>query len=424
MQITQHPRSTTFPGSTAFPTVSWWLLFCLAVMFTLSAATIEVAHAERVNLAADLPMSGVPVPALAAFDQTMQQYMAERSIKAGELTVMKNGVIVLERGYGWQDKSEQRQLPPDALFRLASIIKPVTSAAIKKLAVAGKLSLSDPVFCLPGSPASCLLDIAPFGTPDPRLKDVTVQNLLDHKGGWDRDLSGDPMFQSIAIANALGVASPPSKQDTVRYVMGQALDHTPGTVEAYSNFGYLLLGLILEDVTGQSYTAHVQQQIFAPLGVAASEIELGHTLPELRNPREPWYADPYTGGSSVFTPTQTVPWPDGGWYLEAMEAHGGMISNSRAIAKFLQAYWISGEPRVGDGETWWFFGSLDGTFTLAYQRPDGVNLVALFNQRADASGLSYDVIKTLLDSATDSITEWPTVEPSFPFGVYLPLITN
>ena len=101
-----------------------------------------------------------------------------------------------------------------------------------------------------------------------------------------------------------------------------------------------------------------------------------------------------------------------------------MISNSRAIAKFLQAYWISGEPRVGDGETWWFFGSLDGTFTLAYQRPDGVNLVALFNQRADASGLSYDVIQTLLDSATDSITEWPTVEPSFPFGVYLPLITN
>ena len=157
MQITQYPRSTTFPGSTAFPTVSWWLLFCLAVMFTLSAATIEVAHAERVNRVADLPMSGVPVPALAAFDQTMQQFMAERSIKAGELTVMKNGVIVLERGYGWQDKSEQRQLPPDALFRLASIIKPVTSAAIKKLAVAGKLSLSDPVFCLPGSPASCLL---------------------------------------------------------------------------------------------------------------------------------------------------------------------------------------------------------------------------------------------------------------------------
>lgn len=92
------------------------------------------------------------------------------------------------------------------------------------------------------------------------------------------------------------------------------------------------------------------------------------------------------------------------------------------MAKFLQAYWINGEPRQGNGQTWWFYGSLDGTWTLAYQRPDGVNLIALFNQRNDPSNLSYDVIKTILDTSTTSIVTWPTSEPSWPNRVLLPTI--
>lgn len=365
--------------------------------------------AETTILAASLPVSGTPVPELDVFDQTMQNYMNARNIKAGVLVVMKDGAIVLEHGYGWKDKTLQTPIQPDAMFRLASIIKPVTEASILKLTWEGKISLDDRVFCVTGSPSNCELTISPFGTPDSRLKDITIQNLMDHEGGWDRDLSGDPMFKSITIANALGVASPPSKEDTVRYMMGQPLDHTPGTQYAYSNFGYLLLGLIIEKNTGQTYTAYIQDNIFNPLGVADTEIELGRTLPQYRNPREPWYSEPlYSGAPNVFNPSETVPWPDGGWYLEAMEAHGGMISTGRAMAEFLNAYWINGEPRNGNGQTWWFYGSLDGTYTLAYQRPDGVNLVALFNQRADASYSDYSVIKSLLDTATDSVTQWPT----------------
>jgi CubicO group peptidase (beta-lactamase class C family) len=352
------------------------------------------------------PITGAPVPELAIFDQVMQQFMADRHIQAGSLAIMKDGAVVFERGYGWLDQDQTTLLPPDALFRLASVVKPITAAAIRQLIDQGLLNPDDRVFCLPRSTSNCLLNISPFGTPDARAADITVQHLLDHKGGFDRDISGDPMFQSMTIANQLGSASPPEKLDIARYMLGRPLDHTPGTVYAYSNFGYMLLGLIIEDITGLSYTDHIQQTIFAPLGIPSSEIELGRSLPTFRNPREPWYSDPGTT-SSVFDPALTVPWPDGGFYLEAMEAHGGLIASTNAILHFLQAFWISGEPRMTNDRDYWFFGSLPGTHTLARQRSDGVNIVALFNQRADSSGLDYDIIKQLLDDATDSVAVWP-----------------
>jgi Beta-lactamase len=254
-------------------------------------------------------------------------------------------------------------------------------------------------------PGGGILHITPFGTPDTRLKDITVQQLMDHQGGWDRDASGDPMFESIMIANALGVPSPPSQTDTVRYMMGRPLDFTPGTKTVYSNFGYLLLGLIVEQITGTDYTAWVQQQILNPQGAASTEIQLGHSLPAQRNSREPWYSD-FNTAPNVFNPSVTVSSPDGGFYLEAMEAHGGLISSARAVAQFLRGYWISGFPRDNSSQEWLFFGSLPGTYALAHQRPDNVNIVVLMNQRADDD--SYSFIKQLTDSAADSIVTWPT----------------
>ena len=288
-------------------------------------------------------MNGVPVPRLAVFDDAMQQFMADRSIEAGALTVMKNGIVLLEHGYGWRNREHTTLLPADALFRLAGSIRPVTAAAIKQLIAAGRLNASDRVFCLDGGPTNCILTITPFGTPDSSLKGLTIQHLLDNKGGWDHS-SFDPMFQSIYIANQLGVTSPPSQQDTVRYVMGKPLNYTPGSTSGGYNFGYMVLGMVIAKVSGQDYTAYVQDHIFNPLGVAGTEIALGHTQLRLRNVREPRYAD--SGfGADVFDPTHTVAWPDGVFYLEALEGSGGMVASTRAMTEFMQANWLSGEPR-------------------------------------------------------------------------------
>lgn len=347
-----------------------------------------------------LPITGTYVPTLGAYDRAMVSFMHERTIQAGTLTVMKDGVIVLSRGYGWLDQNHTKLVPPDALFRYASITKPITAAAIKTLIRQGKLTADTRVFPL--------LQITPeSGKPDPRLKDVTVQNLLDHKGGWDiNQLGYDPMFSSIKISQALGVVSPPSKLDIARYMAGQPLSFTPGTQEAYSNFGYMLLGLVIEKVSGRPYLQYVQQNLFDPLGI--KDILDAHTLPKQRSPREPWYSDHNTC-PNVFLPPKfpAVPCPDGGWDIEDMESHGGLIGSGPAMAKFMQAYWLTGDPRLpGESEDWLFYGSLDGAFTMARWRTDNVNIVALFNQRADASKLSYDTVKDVMDHVTAGISNW------------------
>ncbi len=353
-----------------------------------------------------VPATGVSVPELAPFDDAMKRFIASRNIPAAVICVSRDGKIVLERAYGYLDRNNTVPLKTSAMFRIASLSKPITAAAVRRLAAAGRLSLSAKVFNV-GQPGGGLLSITPFGTADTRLRDITVEHLLNHQGGWDRYKSGDPMFNAISIAQTLGVDNPPTQRDFVRYMMGRPLDFTPGSKSEYSNFGYLLLGLIVEQITGEDYTAHVQREIFAPQGAASTEVELGASLFAFRNPREPWYSHPSVV-PNVFDPTEPVFFPDGGFYLEAMEAHGGLISTARSYVQFMHGYWLNGQVRSGNGQSYYFFGSLPGTYALALQRADGVNVAVFFNQRDDNDG--YRVIKDIMESAADAVQIWPSTD--------------
>ena len=169
-----------------------------------------------------------------------------------------------------------------------------------------------------GQPGGGLLALDPFpALGDPRLSEITVLDLLQHRGGWDRELASDWVFREIQIAEAMSVPSPPGRKNTVRYVLGQPLQFNPGSRRAYSNVGYLVLGLIVERVSGQDYVSYVRENIFAPLGVPAGDVIQGRTFPEDRSEREPWY-DADGLARNVFNPTGSrVRWPDGGWDLEA-----------------------------------------------------------------------------------------------------------
>lgn len=379
------PRMTSFLA---------WRTFLISVGIVLLAMSDGAAVP-----AADLPATGAVVAELRAFDEAMQRFMAERGIRASSLAVMKDGKLLLSRGYGHADATGKRPLPPDAPFRIASISKPITAAAARKLIGEGKLSLDTQVFPL--------LDLKPppGQQPDPRLNDITVRHLLAHQGGWDRMEAFDPMFRPLKIAEAFGKPGPATSADIVRYMVGQPLQFPPGSRSCYSNFGYCVLGRVIEKATGQSYVDYVQEAILKPLDLRS--IELGRSLPADRNPREPFYSDPHKG-RNVLRPKskQPVPEPDGTFYLEAMDAHGGLIASSPDLVKFLQAYWISGEPRQpGQRASFNFFGSLPGTFTMVLQRKDGLNIAALFNQRTDPSGRDYAAIKEYLNEAADRTWE-------------------
>jgi CubicO group peptidase (beta-lactamase class C family) len=332
-----------------------------------------------------------------AFDRAMRQYMKERSIPAGTLAVSRGGRLLLARGYGSADAAGRRPLRPEDPLRIASVTKPITAAAVHTLVREKKLSLDAKAFPLLG------LRPPPGQRPDPRLNDITIRNLLDHQGGWDRDKAFDPMFRPLEVAAAFGKPGPAGPTDVIRYMMGQPLQFAPGSRTCYSNFGYCVLGRVIEKVTGQNYVTYVRQKLLAPLKIQS--VELGRSLPEDRNPREPIYVDPGKD-RNVLRPKskEPVPAPDGTFYLEAMDAHGGLIASAVDLTRFLEAYWISGERRQGDGRSYAFFGSLPGTFTMAMERPNGVNVVTLFNQRTDPSGLGYDKISAVMREVADRLT--------------------
>jgi CubicO group peptidase (beta-lactamase class C family) len=354
-------------------------------------------------------------PGLEVFDSLIVNFMEATGIEAAALGIMRDGEVVYQKGFGWQDAAHQVPLASDAMMRLASVSKPITAAAVRQLIDDGMFTLSDAVFDV-GQPDGGLLGLVPFPVlGDDRLGDVTVRHLLQPEGGWDRDVAGDLTYREITIASVMSVSSPPGRLNTLRYILGQPLQFTPGTRDEYSNIGYMVLGLIVEEVTGRDYLSYVYETVFEPLGVPHEDIVQGRTFPADRDPREPWYDDD-SMAPNVFDPEgSTVRRPDGGWDHEARIAQGGLVASTRTILEFLEVFQVAGDAigtrRTGSESSGWRWnhtGSLPGTNTLARQRGDGINYVVLFNKRA-TSGDSYSTqMRTEMDAILDAGTvQWP-----------------
>ena len=358
-----------------------------------------------------------------AFDAAMAAFMKAGGAPGGALAVVKDGRLVLARAYGRADADRETPVEPTSLFRIASLSKPITAVAILALAQKGRVDLDAKAFAL--------LGLAPSEKGDSRLRLITVRQLLHHTGGWDRDQSGDPMFQSVQIARSQGSAPPADPGAILRWMLGRPLDFDPGTRHAYSNFGYLVLGRILEKISGESYETQVRRTVLEPMGI--TRMRLGRSLLADRAPDEVRYTQPEAkAAKSVFGDGTEVPWPYGGFYLEAMDAHGGWIASAVDLVRFATsidrvlnassietmlepppglkvpgAYYGCGwMVRSGGGlgpRTTWHTGSLPGTHALLVRRQDGVTWAALFNRR---SGRDAE-LDPALHRAADGITEWP-----------------
>ena len=386
----------------------------------------------------EMPMTGLRVPELASYDRTLRGLLEKWQVPGGALAVVKDGRLVLARGYGWADVDARQPVRPDSLFRLASLSKSLTAAAILKLVEDGKLRLDDRAFAL-------LPDLPPpsGATVDPRLERITVRNLLNHTGGWDSGTSFDPMFRSREIARTLGGPTPPDAAAIVRYMRGQPLQFDPGTRYAYSNFGYCVLGRIVERVSGERYEDYVKRHVLSPAGITG--MRLGRTLPQDRYPREVhYYGFPGMGlARSVFPgEPQRVPWPYGGWSIEAMDAHGGWLASAIDMARFVRAvdgrsapqilrpasiqamiarpappvahpgdatwYGMGWQVRPTNGDAnWWHTGSLDGTTTLMVRAYNGVTWIVFFNTRPKNSDGFTSELDGAMWQALAAVRSWP-----------------
>ncbi len=379
----------------------------------------------------------------ANYDIEIRRFMQQHRVAGLSIAVTDKSKIVFSRGYGYADIARRAPVDSQSLFRIASISKPITAVAILRLAEQGKLELQSTV--------SEVLDLEPLISEagesfDSRWHDITIQHLLQHRGGWDRDQSFDAMFQSVRFARQAGTEPPADQWAVIEAMLAQPLDFAPGERYAYSNFGYCLLGRIVEQVTGQSYERYVQQHVLRPLGIEG--MRLGATRLSERAENEVRYYQPGTG-KSVFQADldQQVPWPYGAWNLEAMDAHGGWIASAEDLAKFAVAFddpdqcpildgksvrlmherpeGLGGYEENGDekqsyyslgwmnrvtssGINHWHTGSLAGTATILIRRHDGKNFVALMNTRISptTSHLGREIDR-LLHLMANGVAEWP-----------------
>ncbi|OYV65111.1 MAG: hypothetical protein B7Z72_12530, partial [Gemmatimonadetes bacterium 21-71-4] len=327
-----------------------------------------------------------------SYDRFIPAFLHKWQLPGGSIAVAKNGRLVLARGYGWADAEAKQPVVPGSLFRIASVSKPITAAAVLRLAEQQRLSLDDrafdllPKFRLPDGPGI-----------DARLRTITVRQLLQHTAGWDRDKSFDPMFRPGIIAQATGTPSPATSEAIVRYMLRQPLDFSPGQRYAYSNFGYCLLGRVIEAITGKPYEEALRESVLAPCGI--QRMRLGRTRPGDRADAEVRYYHTVEGPTaSVFPDVQEpVAWPDGGFYIEAMDAHGGWTASAADLVRFASAVDGARPPALlspesvrliatrpappvsqreptfyglgwnirptAEGANWWHTGSLPGTVT-------------------------------------------------------------
>ncbi|KIH68163.1 beta-lactamase [Ancylostoma duodenale] len=209
--------------------------------------------------------------------------------------------------FGYADLRKEEIVTPNHQFRVGSVSKPITAAAVMLLVDQGKVALDDKLFGLDSI----------FENKFTRRKsyrkyvtDVTVRHLLEHSaGGWD-NLQSDPAWIQQHL----------STEKLIEYVLENVpLEYMPGTRWIYSNFGYQLLGYLVEHLAGTSYENFVKTSIFGPAGV--HEIQVARPGISEKASREVIY---YMSGNRLgFDPYEMLPsdriGPWGGWIASPIQ---------------------------------------------------------------------------------------------------------
>lgn len=324
-------------------------------------------------------ITGPPVASLAGFDHLMQGFMQANAIRTGQLTISKNGVIKLARAYTWAEPGYRITQPSDR-FLLASCSKMFLEAAVQSLYDKNPPKLT---------PTTKVYPLIGFSQPaDPRSDTITIQQLLDHTGGYDDTATGsgfDPTYKMRKIALDLQLGHAVSKLDVARYMYNRPLDFTPGTNNKYSNFGYLLASVAVEHVTGMNFFDYLKDSLLQPANI--TEVEVWPTVASPRPLHEVIHEDENLGLSAVnVNSSLRVPYTYGGdgEIKEVGVACAGLAASATAMTQFIHLHKVWGNgPRPVNGTfgTIARAGSTPGTSTWAESRGDGIDWALTINTR-------------------------------------------
>lgn len=213
-----------------------------------------------------LLLSGPPaVPAqpatdsvLAAKSEALIAPIAAADQFSGAVLVARNGVPVFRRAFGLANREWGVPNTPDTRFRIGSITKQFTATAILQLAEAGKLSVGDAV--------SKYYPEAP-----PAWSGIAIRHLLTHT-------SGIPSFTNIPHFFDEQARLDRTPEEIIKLTRDEPLEFAPGSKYAYDNTGYVILGYIIEKVSGERYADYIQHHILDPVGMKSSGYDVSETL--------------------------------------------------------------------------------------------------------------------------------------------------
>ncbi len=341
---------------------------------------------------------------LKAVDQLAEKFMQEYNVPGLSFAITKDGKLVLVKTYGYANKGLQEKVAPRHLFRIASVSKPITAVAIMKLIELKKLKLTDRIFG-----TNSILGTQYGTTPYKKhVEEITLQHLLEHtSGGWS---GGD---------DTLGLHSPFSQAKLIGWTLDhRTLENVPGTNHAYSNFGYCVLGRIIEKVTGTTYENYVKTQILAPCGIENMSIG-GDTQEELKPNEIKYYGQDSENPYSICVTRSDAA---GGWIASPIDlvrllvrvdrfpTKPDILTDATLTTMYTPCSVFSSYAKgwaVNSAPNYWHGGSAVGQQSIIARTSSGYCWAILINTRTGKKGFVPDFDKLMWD-IVGKITKWPS----------------
>ena len=346
------------------------------------------------------PAMATPAPAgyAAAAEAAVKPYV-EAGYFSGAVLVAKDGSPIFRKAFGLADREWKVAATPETRFRLGSITKQFTATAILQLAEQGELSLDDPISkYYPEAPAAW----AP----------VTIRRLLAHT-------SGIPSYTAIPGFFRQSARTDRTPEEIIALTRDKPLAFKPGEKFAYDNTGYVLLGYVIEKVSGQTYQAYLTDHVFNPLGLKNTGYDVSEAILPMR---AAGYSLSATGLRNASFLSMTLPYAAGSLYStvddllawdQALHANKPLKASS-VTAMFTDygfKYGFGQFIEVEDGHRVWNHGGgINGFATVLEHLPDdGLTIVVLSNiEQAPVGRIAHLVSALYFDPKLAKGVKGPT----------------
>ncbi|KAF5229027.1 hypothetical protein FAUST_10673 [Fusarium austroamericanum] len=303
-------------------------------------------------------------------DITMKNFMVENGIRQAQVSIGARGHAMLERSYTWAETA-YGSVKPDDVFLIGGVSKMFLYAAVKWCVDQLLVEYDTPVYKLLG-----------YRNPfDERAEDITIQHLLDHTAGYDRDDSREAAFEfgKVGLTLPHNGTEPATLHDVIKYKLRQRLDYNPGERFVHSHYGSLLLGAVVANLTEMPYVDFLKKHILDGLDVSVFETDSKAHLKDkivqqglqmgvdARYPRKGEYVAGVYGGDGAIK--------------EETAAAFSLRASATSLIKFAGQYSVA---RIGKRRDGYRRGGIEGGYAYVESHGD-FDWAMVFNTREFAS---------------------------------------